>query len=285
MSHILSAQNVNKKFGNFQALKNVNINIDKGKIVGLIGPNGAGKTTLLKSVLGLDSCDGELKVLGIDPFKKRADLMKEICFIADVAVLPKWIQVSQLLTFTEHTHPNFSITQAKQFLSKTKIKMTHKVKELSKGMTAQLHLAIVMSINAKLLVLDEPTLGLDILFRKQFYDNLLNDYFDNERTIIITTHQVEEIEHILTDVIFIRDGEIVLNANMDELTNSYFEVMVNQENYQEALKHNPLTTRKVFGKHIMLFNSTSRDVIECLGEVQRPSVSDLFVALMQEEQL
>lgn len=284
MTHILSAQNVNKKFGNFQALKNVNINIDKGKIVGLIGPNGAGKTTLLKSVLGLDSCDGELKVMGVDPFKQRSELMKEICFIADVAVLPKWIKVEQVLKFTEQTHPNFSIEQAKQFLSRTKISMSHKVKELSKGMTAQLHLAIVMSINAKLLVLDEPTLGLDILFRKQFYDNLLNDYFDNERTIIITTHQVEEIEHILTDVVFIREGEIVLDANMDELTSSYFEVMVGQEHYEEALSYKPLTMRKVFGKHIMLFNSTSRDVIETLGEVQRPSVSDLFVALMQEEQ-
>ncbi|MFC3194563.1 ABC transporter ATP-binding protein [Marinicella sediminis] len=283
MSHILSAQNVNKKFGSFQALKSVNLNIDKGKIVGLIGPNGAGKTTLLKSVLGLDSCEGDLKVLGIDPFKKRADLMKEICFIADVAVLPKWIKVEQLLHFTEQTHPNFSVEQAKQFLAKTKIKMTHKVKELSKGMTAQLHLAIVMSINAKLLVLDEPTLGLDILFRKQFYDNLLNDYFDNERTIIITTHQVEEIEHILTDVVFIREGEIVLDANMDELTSSYFEVMVNQDNYEAALAHKPLTMRKVFGKHIMLFHAHSREEIELLGEVQRPSVSDLFVALMQEE--
>jgi len=283
MSHILTAQNVNKKYGKFQALKDVNINISKGKIVGLIGPNGAGKTTLLKSVLGLDSCEGELKVLGIDPFKRRADLMKEICFIADVAVLPKWIKVEQLLHFTEQSHPNFSISQAKHFLTKTKIKMDHKVKELSKGMTAQLHLAIVMSIDAKLLVLDEPTLGLDILFRKQFYDNLLNDYFDNERTIIITTHQVEEIEHILTDVVFIREGEIVLDANMDELTNSYFEVMVNQENYEQAMAHKPLTMRKVFGKYIMLFNSTSRDVIETLGEVQRPSVSDLFVALMQEE--
>lgn len=284
MSQILTAQNVNKKFGNFQALKDVNISIDKGKIVGLIGPNGAGKTTLLKSVLGLDSCDGDLRVLGIDPFKKRDELMKEICFIADVAVLPKWIKVSQLLEFTEQTHPNFSIEQAKNFLTKTKVNMDHKVKELSKGMTAQLHLAIVMSIDAKLLVLDEPTLGLDILFRKQFYDNLLNDYFDNERTIIITTHQVEEIEHILTDVVFIREGEIVLDANMDELNESYFEVMVNQDNYEEAMKHNPLTIRKVFGKHIMLFNSTSRDVIETLGEVQRPSVSDLFVALMQEEE-
>ncbi len=284
MSTILSASNVNKRFKKFQALKNVNLNVDKGKIVGLIGPNGAGKTTLLKAVLGLDSCDGELKVLGMDPFRQRANLMKEICFIADVAVLPKWIKVSEALKFTAMAHPNFSIDKAKEFLSHTKVKMTHKVKELSKGMTAQLHLAIVMSIDAKLLVLDEPTLGLDILFRKEFYDNLLNDYFDHERTIIITTHQVEEIEHILTDVVFIREGEIVLDANMEELTSQYFEVMVPADNYHEALAAKPLTERKVFGKHIMLFHSDSRDYLETLGEVQRPSVSDLFVALMQEEE-
>ncbi len=284
MSTILSAQNVNKRFKKFQALKNVNLSVQKGKIVGLIGPNGAGKTTLLKAVLGLDSCDGELKVLGLDPFRQRAELMREICFIADVAVLPKWIKVSEVLKFTAQSHPNFSIDKAKDFLSHTKVNMSHKVKELSKGMTAQLHLAIVMSIDAKLLVLDEPTLGLDILFRKEFYDNLLNDYFDHERTIIITTHQVEEIEHILTDVIFIREGEIVLDANMEELTSQYFEVMVSADNYQQALSAKPLTERKVFGKHIMLFKSDSRDYLETLGEVQRPSVSDLFVALMQEKE-
>ncbi|MCF6301142.1 MAG: ABC transporter ATP-binding protein [Proteobacteria bacterium] len=283
MSTILSAQNVNKSFGKFRALKNINLTINKGKIVGLIGPNGAGKTTLLKSVLGLDNCEGELKVLGLDPYQQRSKLMKEICFIADVAVLPKWMKVSEILEFTEQAHANFSLKSAKIFLSKTKIKTTHKVKELSKGMVAQLHLAIVMSIDAKLLVLDEPTLGLDILFRKEFYDNLLNDYFDHERTIIITTHQIEEIEHILTDVIFIREGEIVLNANMDELTSQYFEVMVNKDNYELAMEQKPLTVRKVFGKYIMLFKSESRDLIETIGEVQRPSVSDLFVALMKEE--
>ena len=284
MSTILSARNVNKRYKKFHALKDVNLTVNKGKIVGLIGPNGAGKTTLLKAVLGLDSCDGDLKIMGMDPFKQRADLMKEICFIADVAVLPKWIKVSEALRFTELAHPNFSIDKAKDFLSRTKVNMDHKVKELSKGMTAQLHLAIVMSIDAKLLVLDEPTLGLDILFRKEFYDNLLNDYFDNERTIIITTHQVEEIEHILTDVVFIREGEIVLDANMEELTSQYFEVMVSSDNYQEAVSQKPLTDRKVFGKHIMLFKAESRDYLETLGEVQRPSISDLFVALMQEEQ-
>ena len=284
MSTILAARNVNKHYKKFQALKDVSLNIEKGKIVGLIGPNGAGKTTLLKAVLGLDSCQGDLEVLGLDPFKQRPQLMKEICFIADVAVLPKWIRVKNLLKFTEQTHPNFSIEKAKEFLSKTKITMEHKVKEMSKGMVAQLHLAIVMSIDAKLLVLDEPTLGLDILFRKEFYDNLLNDYFDNERTIIVTTHQIEEIEHILTDVLFIREGEIVLNANMEELTGQYFEVMVDAENYQEAVQYQPLTERKVFGKHIMLFKTESKQQLEQLGEVQRPSVSDLFVALMKEKQ-
>lgn len=280
---VISANNINKYYKNFHALKDINLNIEKGKIIGLIGPNGAGKTTLLKSILGLDSCQGELKVMGFDPFTQRPQLMQEICFIADVAVLPKWITVEQLLYFTEQTHPNFSITKAQQFLSKTKLTMTQKVKQMSKGMVAQLHLAIVMSIDAKLLVLDEPTLGLDILFRKEFYDNLLNDYFDNERTIVVTTHQIEEIEHILTDVIFINDGKIVLNANMEELTSQYLEVMIDAENYQQALEYHPLTERKVFGKYILLFNNTSRDKLEKLGEVQRPSVSDLFVALMKEE--
>jgi len=284
MSTILSARNINKYYKNFQALRDVNLNIEKGKIVGLIGPNGAGKTTLLKAVLGLDGCQGDLQVLGLDPFKQRPQLMKEICFIADVAVLPKWIKVKNLLKFTAQTHPNFSIEKAKAFLSKTKITMDQKVKQMSKGMVAQLHLAIVMSIDAKLLVLDEPTLGLDILFRKEFYDNLLNDYFDHERTIIVTTHQIEEIEHILTDVLFIREGEIVLNANMEELTGQYFEVMVDADHYEEAAQYKPLTERKVFGKYIMLFKTESREKLEQLGEVQRPSVSDLFVALMKEEQ-
>ncbi|MCX7544452.1 ABC transporter ATP-binding protein [Marinicella gelatinilytica] len=283
MSAILSAHNLNKSYGKFQALKNININIERGRVVGLIGPNGAGKTTFLKAVLGLAPCDGDLNVLGIDPFKKRAELMKDICFIADVAVLPKWIQVSQLLDYTEQVHPNFNRQKAEQLIAKTKVSLTHKVKELSKGMVAQLHLAIVMAIDAQLLVLDEPTLGLDILFRKEFYDNLINDYFNNQRTIIITTHQVEEIEHILTDVVFIKEGEIVLNSDMETLTRDYFEVMVNQDNYEQAMALKPLAVKKVFGKHIMLFKSPSRDHVAALGEVQRPSVSDLFVAIMKED--
>ena len=284
MSALLKAHNLNKHYGKFQALKNINIDINRGKVVGLIGPNGAGKTTLLKAVLGLAPCDGDLSVLGIDPFKKRAELMKDICFIADVAVLPKWIQVSQLLDYTEQVHPNFNRKKAEDLIAKTKVNLKHKVKELSKGMVAQLHLAIVMAIDAQLLVLDEPTLGLDILFRKEFYDNLINDYFNNERTIIITTHQVEEIEHILTDVVFIKDGEIVLKSDMESLTRDFFEVMVSQDNYEKAMTLEPLTVKKVFGRYIMLFKAASRQQVEILGEVQRPSVSDLFVAIMKEGQ-
>jgi len=283
MSALLKAHNLNKNYGKFQALKDINIDINRGKVVGLIGPNGAGKTTFLKAVLGLAPCDGDLSVLGIDPFKKRSRLMKDICFIADVAVLPKWIQVSQLLDYTEQVHPNFNRQKAEALIAKTKVKFNHKVKELSKGMVAQLHLAIVMAIDAQLLVLDEPTLGLDILFRKEFYDNLINDYFNNERTIIITTHQVEEIEHILTDVVFIKEGEIVLNSDMESLTRDFFEVMVNQDNYEQAMALNPMTVKKVFGRYIMLFKATSREQVEVLGDVQRPSVSDLFVAIMKED--
>ncbi|GAA4809639.1 ABC transporter ATP-binding protein [Marinicella pacifica] len=283
MSALLKAHHLNKNYGQFQALKDINIEIERGKVVGLIGPNGAGKTTFLKAVLGLAPCDGDLSVLGIDPFKKRAELMKDICFIADVAVLPKWIQVRQLLDYTEQVHPNFNRRKAETFIAKTKVKPSHKVKQLSKGMVAQLHLAIVMSIDAQLLVLDEPTLGLDILFRKEFYDNLINDYFTHERTIIITTHQVEEIEHILTDVVFIKDGEIVLNSDMDSLTRDYFEVMVHQNDYDKAMALKPLTVKKVFNRYIMLFKAASRDQVEILGEVQRPSVSDLFVAIMKED--
>jgi ABC-2 type transport system ATP-binding protein len=283
MTQIIKAKNLSKSYGKFQALKNINLTIGKGKIVGLIGPNGAGKTTLLKSLLGLTAYDGDLEVMGISPFEDRAKLMEDICFIADVAVLPDWIKVNEVLDFVEQTHPKFSRTKAESFLKKTKLGSKQKVKSMSKGMVVQLHLAIVMSIEAKLLVLDEPTLGLDIIYRKDFYDNLLNDYFDNERTIIITTHQVEEIEHILTDLLFIKDGEIVLDANMEELTEEYFEVMVSSENYEDAMSFKPLQSRKVFGKHVMLFKHPNRGELEALGEVQRPGVADLFVAMLKEE--
>jgi len=284
MTDMIRAKNLSKNYGKFKALDNINLSIGKGKIVGLIGPNGAGKTTLLKAMLGLTSYDGELEVMAINPFKERAKLMEDICFIADVAVLPDWIKVNEVLDFVEQTHPKFSRTKAEAFLKKTKLGVKQKVKSMSKGMVVQLHLSIVMSIEAKLLVLDEPTLGLDIIYRKEFYDNLLNDYFDHERTIIITTHQVEEVEHILTDLLFIKDGKIVLDASMDDLTSEYFEVMVSSENYEDAMSFKPLQSRKVFGKHVMLFKHHNRGELEAIGEVQRPGVADLFVAMLKEEE-
>ncbi|MCF6288041.1 MAG: ABC transporter ATP-binding protein [Proteobacteria bacterium] len=284
MSNIITASNLSKSYGKFKALDNVNLKIGKGKIVGLIGPNGAGKTTLLKAMLGLTVYDGDLEVMGVNPFKARAKLMEDICFIADVAVLPDWIKVNEVLDFVEQTHPKFSRNKAESFLQKTKLGTKQKVKSMSKGMVVQLHLAIVMSIEAKLLILDEPTLGLDIIYRKDFYDNLLNDYFDNDRTIIITTHQVEEIEHILTDLLFIKEGKIVLDSSMDELTQEYFEVMVPAENHADAMSFKPLQSRKVFGKHVMLFKHANRGELEALGEVQRPGVADLFVAMLTERE-
>jgi ABC-2 type transport system ATP-binding protein len=284
MTNIVTARNISKNYGKFKALDNINLEIGKGKIVGLIGPNGAGKTTLLKSLLGLTKYDGDLQIMGLDPFKQRAKLMEDICFIADVAVLPKWIRVNEVLDFVEQTHPKFSRVKAEKFLKKTKLGAKQKVKTMSKGMVVQLHLAIVMSIEAKLLVLDEPTLGLDIIYRKDFYDDLLNDYFDHERTIIITTHQVEEVEHILTDLLFIKDGKIVLDSSMEDLTQEYFEVMIPAENYQQALTFEPLQTRKVFGRYVMLFKQVNRVELEKLGEVQRPGVADLFVAMLKEEE-
>jgi ABC-2 type transport system ATP-binding protein len=284
MTDIITTKNLTKNYGKFKALDDVNLTIGRGKIVGLIGPNGAGKTTLLKAMLGLTSYNGDLEVMGVDPFKQRAKLMEDICFIADVAVLPDWIKVNEVLDFVEQTHPKFSRSKAESFLKKTKLGTHQKVKSMSKGMVVQLHLSIVMSIEAKLLVLDEPTLGLDIIYRKEFYDDLLNDYFDNERTIIITTHQVEEVEHILTDLIFIKEGKIVLDSSMDELVEEYFEVMVSNDNYEDAMSFNPIQSRKVFGKHVMLFKNVNKGELQALGEVQRPGVADLFVAMLKDEE-
>jgi ABC-2 type transport system ATP-binding protein len=285
MTEMIIANNLSKSYGDFKALDNVNLKIGKGKIVGLIGPNGAGKTTLLKAMLGLTAYDGDLSIMGINPFKERAKLMEDICFIADVAVLPNWIKVNEVLDFVEQTHPKFSRKKAESFLKKTKLGVKQKVKSMSKGMIVQLHLSLVMSIEANILVLDEPTLGLDIIYRKEFYDNLLNDYFDHERTIIITTHQVEEVEHILTDLLFIKEGKIVLDSSMDNLAAEYFEVMVSSENYEDAMSFNPLQSRKVFGKHVMLFKHANRGELEALGEVQRPGVADLFVAMLKDEEV
>ena len=282
MSSLVTARGVSKHFGQVRAVDDVSFDIEKGKILGLIGPNGAGKTTLLKAVLGLTDCDGDLSVMGFDPFRQRKALMREICFIADVAVLPRWIKVRQLLDYVEAVHPNFSRSRAEELLSQTKVQSGAKVKELSKGMVTQLHLAIIMSIDAKLLVLDEPTLGLDILFRKEFYANLLNDYFDEERTILITTHQVEEIENLLTDVMFINDGKILLDSTMDDLGEKYVELMASGENAQKARGLGPVSESEMFGKSVMLFEGVSREHLEGLGEIRIPSVADLFVAKIKE---
>ena len=278
MTSLVSAQGVSKRFGSIHAVDNVSFEIEKGKILGLIGPNGAGKTTLLKALLGLTDCEGRLSVLGLDPFKQRKELMQNICFIADVAVLPRWIRVTQLLDYVEAIHPNFSRRRAEELLTHTKVRANAKVRELSKGMVTQLHLSIIMSIDAKLLVLDEPTLGLDIIFRKEFYANLLNDYFDEERTILITTHQVEEVENLLTDIMFIDDGKIMLSSPMDALADTYVEVLTAGDNASKARGLGPIAENEMFGKSIMLFEGVSREHLEGLGEIRTPAIADLFVA-------
>ena len=280
MDKLVTAKNVAKRFGDLRAVDGVSFEIEKGRIMGLIGPNGAGKTTLLKAILGLTDCDGELSVMGLDPFRQRRALMQNICFIADVAVLPRWIRVSQLLDFVASVHTNFSRDKAEQMLARTKVAERHdaKVRELSKGMVTQLHLSIIAAIDAKLLVLDEPTLGLDIIFRKEFYANLLSDYFDEERTILVTTHQVEEIENILTDVMFINEGRIILNQTMDSLSDDYVELLTSGEQADRARNMGPIAERDVFGKKVMLFQSADRQRLAELGELHTPSVADLFVA-------
>ena len=278
MTSLVSANGVTKRFGSFTAVDNVSFDVESGKILGLIGPNGAGKTTLLKALLGLTDCEGQLSVMGFDPFKQRKELMQNICFIADVAVLPRWIKVTQLLDYVEAIHPNFSRKRAEELLQQTKIMSNSKVKELSKGMVTQLHLSIIMSIDAKLLVLDEPTLGLDIIFRKEFYANLLNDYFDEERTILVTTHQVEEIENLLTDIMFINDGKIILDSSMDALADSYVEISASGAEADKARGLGPIAEGQMFGKSVMLFEGVSREHLEGLGELRTPPVADLFVA-------
>jgi len=278
MTSLVTARGVSKRFGKVLAVDNVSFEIEKGRIMGLIGPNGAGKTTLLKALLGLTDCDGELSVLGLDPFRQRKELMQNICFIADVAVLPRWIRVSQLLDFMAATHPNFSMSRAQELLSHTKVRHDAKIRQLSKGMVTQLHLSIITAIDARLLVLDEPTLGLDIIFRKEFYGNLLNDYFDGERTILITTHQVEEIENLLTDIMFINEGRIILNTTMDSLAERYSELMASGDNAARARGFGPIFERDIFGKKAMLFEGVDREQLADLGELHTPSVADLFVA-------
>jgi len=281
MSAVITASGLTKRYKSSLALDNVRFQIAPGRIVGLIGPNGAGKTTALKAMLGLTDFSGELNVLGFDPRKQRDKLMGEVCFIADVAVLPRWIKVCQAVDFVANVHPRFDRKKCEAFLARTKLQPNQRVRQMSKGMIVQLHLALVMAIDARLLILDEPTLGLDILYRKQFYQNLLEDYFDEDKTIIVTTHQVEEVEHILTDLMFIRDGKIVLDADMDAVGERYIEVMVNADKAEAARALKPLDERQVFGKSIFLFDGANRAVLEQLGETRRPSISDLFVATMK----
>jgi len=279
----VEARGLRKVFKTTPALDGIDLRIEEGRILGLIGPNGAGKTTALNAILGLTPFEGELRVLGQDPWAAREQLMREVSFIADVAVLPRWIRVSDLLDYMAGVHPRFDRAKAEGFLAKTTIKRESKVRQLSKGMVAQLHLAMVMAIDARLLVLDEPTLGLDILYRKQFYDSLLNDYFDGTRTIIITTHQVDEIEDVLTDLIFIDRGRIVLECSMEQFEGRYLEVMVNPEELPAARALKPIHERPVFGRSVLLYEGVSRDELAPLGETRRPSIADVFVAVMGQQ--
>jgi ABC-2 type transport system ATP-binding protein len=276
----IEARGLRKTYGANTALDGVDLHVDEGRILGLIGPNGAGKTTALNAILGLTPYQGELKVLGRNPWTERDRLVRDVSFIADVAVLPRWLRVSDALDYVAGVHPRFDRTKAERFLSKTSIKQRSKVRELSKGMVAQLHLALVMAIDAKLLVLDEPTLGLDILYRKQFYESLLNDYFDRTRTILVTTHQVEEVQDVLTDLMFINHGRVVLNCSMEEFESRYLEVMVNPDQVAAARSLGPVRERQVFGRSILLFDGVAREHLAPLGEVRTPSIADLFVAVM-----
>jgi ABC-2 type transport system ATP-binding protein len=279
----IEAHGLRKAFGQKIALDGIDLQVEEGRILGLIGPNGAGKTTALNAILGLTPYQGQLKVLGREPWSDRDRLMCDVCFISDVAVLPRWIKVSQALDYVAGVHPRFDRAKAEAFLAKTTIHRNSKVRELSKGMVAQLHLALVMAIDAKLLVLDEPTLGLDILYRKQFYDSLLNDYFDRSRTILLTTHQVEEIEHVLTDVVFIDRGRIVFNRTIEEMEARYLEVSVRPEQLAAARALKPIYEREVLGRSILLFDHVDRRQLGAFGEVRTAGIADLFVAIIENQ--
>jgi ABC-2 type transport system ATP-binding protein len=278
---VIEARGLSKSYGSHKALDDVSFRVESGRIVGIIGPNGAGKTTALKAILGLTPFKGELKVLGLDPFAQRDALMHDVCFIADVAVLPKWIKVSQALDYVAGVHPKFNRGTAEEFLRKTDIKMKSRVRELSKGMVTQLHLSLILAIDARLLVLDEPTLGLDLLYRRAFYDSLLNDYFDKERTIVVTTHQVEEIENLLTDVMFINHGKVVLDSPVENLADRYLQVVTTAEKAAAARALGPIHEREVFGRIGLVFDGRSAEELRPFGDVRPPSLSDLFVARMQ----
>jgi len=280
---VIEARGLRKAFGKTIALDGVDLRVEEGRILGIIGPNGAGKSTALNAILGLTQYEGELKVLGREPWRDREQITRDVCFIADVAVLPRWMLVSQALDYVAGVHPRFDRTKAEGFLAKTDIRQASKIRELSKGMVTQLHLALVMAIDARLLVLDEPTLGLDILYRKQFYDSLLNDYFDRTRTIVVTTHQVEDVQHVLTDLMFIHRGRIVLNCRMDEFESRYLEVTVNPEQVASAQALKPIHQRPVLGRSILLFDSVDRQKLAALGEVRTPGIADVFVAVVGDK--
>lgn len=276
----IEARGLRKAYGSTVAVDGINLRVEDGRILGIIGPNGAGKTTLLNAVLGLTAYQGELRVLGRDPWTERDLLVRDVCFISDVAVLPRWIQVSQALDYVEGVHPRFDRTKAESFLAKTSIQRKSRVKELSKGMVTQLHLALVMAIDARLLVLDEPTLGLDILYRKQFYDSLLNDYFDGNRTVLVTTHQVDEIQNVLTDVVFIDRGRIVFECSMELVDSRFTELMVRPDRLDAARAMNPINQRQSLGGSVLLFDGADRKLLSALGDVRTPSIADLFIAVM-----
>jgi ABC-2 type transport system ATP-binding protein len=277
---LIEARGLRKTYKTTVALDGINLRVEQGRILGLIGPNGAGKTTALNAILGLTSYQGELRVLGLDPWTHRDRLMQDVCFIADVAILPRWLRVSQVLDYVAGVHPRFDRAKAEALFAKTDIKHNSKVRELSKGMVVQLHLALVMAIDARLLVLDEPTLGLDILFRKQFYESLLNDYFDRSRTIIVTTHQVEEIQHVLTDLMFISRGRIVLDTSMEEFESRYAEVQVRPDQLAAAHALKPMHEHQVLGRNVLLFDGADRKQLAALGDVRTPNIADVFVAVM-----
>jgi ABC-2 type transport system ATP-binding protein len=279
----IEARGLRKVFGKTVALDSIDLSVERGRILGLIGPNGAGKSTALNAILGLIPYEGELKVLGRNPWTARNELMQDVCFIADVAVLPRWMRVSQALDYVAGVHPRFDRARAESFLARTSIKRTSKIRELSKGMVTQLHLALIMAIDARLLVLDEPTLGLDILYRKQFYDTLLNDYFDHSRTIVVTTHQVEEVQHILTDLMFIDRGRIVLSCSMDAFEERYAELTVASGRLAAARALKPIYERQAFGRSVLLFDNADRAALTRLGDVRTPSIGDLFVAVIGGE--
>jgi ABC-2 type transport system ATP-binding protein len=281
MTAIIEARGLSKSFGGNRALDGVSFQIDQGRIVGLIGPNGAGKTTAIKAILGLTPFQGELQVLGLDPRTQRDALMRDVCFMADVAVLPRWLRVSQALDYCTGVHPRFVRARAEEFLRKTDIRMNSRVRELSKGMVTQLHLALILAIDARLLVLDEPTLGLDLLYRRQFYDTLLNDYFSKDRTILLTTHQVEEVENLFTDVIFVSRGQVALISSVEELGGRYLQLTVAAERAGPARALRPFYEREVFGRVAMFFEGRSAAELAPLGELRTPSIADLFVAKMQ----